>query len=295
MSTIEEKHGFACKEIQKIIYWLLTGIFSFYVNLWCAMMKVNFRGVEIPEKNSKMAGCSRKENRGIMAEIILMDTHTWRFEDDFVRFFLLEGEEQAVLLDSGVNCPDGLALAKGLTDKPILLLNTHGDADHTSGTAAFSEIHMHRADYEVCGLKEKYPDTVLAEVRDGDVIELGNRPLEILHIPWHTVGSIAVLDVDNRALYAGDSVQKGHIYMFGGHRAPNRFETSLNRLIARRKDYDRIYASHDVYELPGDYAERVKQDWKQVQSGTLPYEMVNLFGNEVRSYTGENCGFLMEK
>lgn len=31
---------------------------------------------------------------------------------------------------------------KRLTDKPLILLNTHGDGDHTSGTNGFSDIYF---------------------------------------------------------------------------------------------------------------------------------------------------------
>ena len=55
-----------------------------------------------------------------MADIIQIDENTWRFEDGFVRFFLLAGEEKAVMIDSGVNCPNAADLAKELTDKPVI-------------------------------------------------------------------------------------------------------------------------------------------------------------------------------
>lgn len=229
-----------------------------------------------------------------MAEIIQMDSDTWRLEDGFVRFFLLAGSEKAVLIDSGVNCPNAAELAKTLTDKPLILLNTHGDGDHTSGTAAFSEIYMHADDYTGCEIDKRYPGTALAAVKDGDIIDLGNRPLTILHIPGHTMGSIAILDRKKRALYAGDSVQKGHVYMFGNKRCPDRYEHSLDKLIACADRYDRIYASHDAYEVPADYAAKVKEAWKQVQSGKVSYEPMNLFGTTVKSYTTETCGFYTE-
>ncbi len=73
---------------------------------------------------------------------------------------------------------------------------------------------MHALDYVCCEVNIRYPHTSLVEVHDGDLIELGNRPLRIVHIPGHTKGSIAILDVNNRVLYAGDSVQKGHIYVW---------------------------------------------------------------------------------
>lgn len=229
-----------------------------------------------------------------MAEIVMIDSHTWRLEDGFVRFFLLEGEDKAVLIDSGVNCPDAVGLAKTLTDKPVILMNTHGDGDHTSGTGGFSEIYMHISDYIQCDMKARYPETDLVEVQDGEIIELGNRPLKILHIPGHTAGSIAILDINNRVLYAGDSVQKGHIYMFGEKRQPNLYEASLEKLIALQGEYDSIYASHDEPLLPGDYAEEVKKAWQQVQKGEVNFEEIELFGNKVKSYTANACGFFVE-
>lgn len=229
-----------------------------------------------------------------MAEIIAIDSNTWRFEDGFVRFFLLAGEEKAVMIDSGVGCPDALKLAETLTDKPILLVNTHGDGDHTSGTGAFPEIHMHAADYVSGEIAARYPKTELIEIQDGDVIELGNRQLEMIHIPGHTEGSIAILDVKNRALYAGDSVQKGHIFMFGAKRVPDRYEASLDKLIAKQAAYDTIYASHDAYLLPGDYAQQVKTAWQQVHSGEVSFEMIDMFGNKVKKYTTDVCGFYMD-
>lgn len=226
-------------------------------------------------------------------EVKQIDTNTYRMEDGFVRFFLLIGEEKAVMIDSGVGCPNAAEIGSTLTDKPIMLLNTHGDGDHTSGTAGFQEIHIHSADYNGCNLIEKYPTTAFRPIEDGDVLDLGGRTLKILHIPGHTAGSIAILDVEKRVLYAGDSVQMGHIYMFGGHRNPDDYAASLDKLIALQGEYDCIYASHGKYVVDGDYAARVKASWLKVQAGEVPYEMVDLFGTTVKSYTTEDCGFFL--
>ena len=229
-----------------------------------------------------------------MADIIQIDSHTWRFEDDFVRFFLLEGTEKAALIDSGANSPNALTLAKTLTDKPIILLNTHGDGDHISGTGAFSEIYMHESDY---GRKvsSQFPDVVLIKVNDNDVIDLGDRPVTAIHIPGHTYGSLAFLDAKERVLYAGDSVQKGHIYMFGDHRDPKQFEASLNKLIEMTDRFDKIYASHDEFCIPSDYIKKVKDAWIQVQNGNVTYEIIDLYGNHIKSYTTDICGFYMNE
>lgn len=229
-----------------------------------------------------------------MAEILQIDANTWRLEDGFVRFFLLVGDEKAVLIDSGATCPDAVSLAKTLTDKPILLLNTHGDGDHTSGNGGFREIYMHELDYRLCGLQSRFPETSLVPVNDGDGIDLGNRLLRILFIPGHTKGSIAVLDEKNRVLYAGDTVQKNHIYMFGDRRDPNAFGPSLDKLIAIKDQYDFIYASHGDFCLPNDYAEKVKAAWQAVRNGEVGFDSIDLHGCTVRSYTAEACGFYLD-
>lgn len=229
-----------------------------------------------------------------MPEIIKINVNTWRFEDGFVRFFLLEGKDKAVMIDSGVNCQNAREIASSLTDKPIILLNTHGDGDHISGSAAFNDIYMHKLDYINCEINVRFPDISLVEVNDGGIIDLGDRPLKIIHIPGHTKGSIAILDINNRALYAGDSVQKGHIYMFGKHREPDKFENSLDKLISMANEYDCIYASHDEYKVSGDYASKVKAAWLDVINGKVDYEMIDLFGNQVKSYTTKDCGFFVQ-
>ena len=113
-----------------------------------------------------------------MADVIKIDEYTYRIEDGFVRFFLLIGEDKAALIDSGAMCKDALQLAKKITDKEVILVNTHGDGDHTSGTACFDKIYMHINDYEGCGVNTKYPDTSLVALNDNDEIDL-DRTIEV--------------------------------------------------------------------------------------------------------------------
>jgi glyoxylase-like metal-dependent hydrolase (beta-lactamase superfamily II) len=46
-------------------------------------------------------------------------------------------------------------------------------------------------------------------LHDGDVIDLGDRRLEILHLPGHSPGSICLLDTDTQTLFSGDVVYPG--------------------------------------------------------------------------------------
>ena len=79
-----------------------------------------------------------------MAEVIRINEKTWRIEDGGVRFLLLCGKEKAALVDTGMNAPDARRTAEGLTDLPLILINTHADP----GNSAFSEVYMSSAEEE---------------------------------------------------------------------------------------------------------------------------------------------------
>lgn len=224
--------------------------------------------------------------------VISVDNHTWRIENEFVRFFLLEGSRNALLIDSGATCPDAREIAQGLTQKPIRLLNTHGDGDHTSGNGSFPEFFMHPDDYRNCGAAEKYPDAALLPLSDGQQIDLGDRILEIITIPGHTCGSVAVLDASSRrTLYSGDSVQTGDIFLFGSHRCPERFAAALEKIISMRDRFDRIFPSHGEAVLNTDAAEKVLEGWNAVCNGEVQPNRIDLFGNAVDHYRTSFCGF----
>lgn len=223
--------------------------------------------------------------------LVKIDDNTYSFEDSFVRCFLLLGKEKALWVDSGVSGADLKALAREITELPTVLINTHGDGDHTSGNGSFDRYYMHSEDYVSSGLKEKCPESRCEYVADGTTIDLGGRILEIWEIPGHTKGSIAILDVNTRRLIAGDSVQNGIIYMFGEKRAPKRFDDSLNKLIGKSDKYDTVLCSHGERELPAEYVGKVKNCWQLVLAGKAEGIKENLWGNPVTTYKFEDCGF----
>lgn len=226
-----------------------------------------------------------------MAKIIRINDDTWRIEEGFVRMFLLEGSEKALLVDSGARCPEARQIAESVTDKPVMLLNTHGDGDHTSGNAAFAEFMMHPADYENCNVAAKFPDNKLISVYDGEVIDLGGRQLTLVHIPGHTEGSVAIIDDNTRALISGDSVQDGHIFMFGAHRRPAEFAAAMDKLITFEDRFDVIWPSHGAPELPAEYIRKVAAAWQKVLNGDIIPSEKDMHGNMVLSFDAGDCGF----
>ena len=56
--------------------------------------------------------------------------------------YLAEGEEKAVLIDTGCGLGDLRSYVKSLTDKPITVLLTHGHLDHAPGAVQFEKVYM---------------------------------------------------------------------------------------------------------------------------------------------------------
>ena len=226
-------------------------------------------------------------------QIIQIDENTWRIEDGGVRFFLLTGTDRALLVDSGMNTPNAREIAEGLTDLPLELLNTHADRDHVSGNAAFESFYMHPSE-----CSNYYHGPVAAgrmiPLWEGDVLDLGGRKLEVIHIPGHTPGSIALLDAGRRVLYSGDSVQAGNIFMFGVQREFHAFFASLEKLEGMMDRFDVIYPSHSAFPLEKEIIPPLKEAAGKMLCGELQGEPVEIHGHPVKRYDAGVAGFLAE-
>lgn len=224
-------------------------------------------------------------------EIIQMSKDTWRIEDSGVRFFLLAGEEKALLIDSGMNVHNADEIARQLVSLPVELLNTHGDRDHVGSNERFDHFYMHPAEASNYYNTQKKTGN-MRPVEHGDIIDLGNRPLEIILIPGHTPGSIAVLDVRNRVLFSGDSVQDGNIFMFGVQREFHAYMLSLKRLQEYGDRFDDVYPSHGSIPVKPELIPALYDGAARVLDGSAPFEEVEVHGTPVRRYDAGCAGFL---
>ena len=173
------------------------------------------------------------------------------------------------------------------------LINTHADGDHISGNEAFEKFYMHpkeEENYRFRGRKGK-----IVPVKQGDVIDLGDRPLEIVDLPGQTPGSIAILDVKNRVLIGGDSIQDGRIFMFGNHRNLPDYIDSLEKLSAYDGRFDEVYASHSSVSVKPDIIPKLIAGAKQILAGEASGGEIDMFGNSVTLYQFDYAGFLCPK
>lgn len=117
------------------------------------------------------------------------------------------------------------------------------------------------------------PEIRWQPLREGDTLEFGGYRFEVLHIPGHTPGSIALLDREHGLLLPGDSIQKeGTIYMFGPRRNLERYLESLRELQPLEGEIRQILPSHGECPIEPAYLSRVLEDALALRDGKLSGE-----------------------
>ncbi len=138
--------------------------------------------------------------------------------------YLVIGRERACVIDTMNGYSDLCAAVRRHTDKPLIVVNTHGHPDHIFGNVYFDEAYIHPDDAELARQFANDPQFVeicrkcglamppFRDIRPGDEIDLGGRTLEVHALPGHTPGGILLLLREDRILFTGDSVNH-HLWM----------------------------------------------------------------------------------
>lgn len=212
-----------------------------------------------------------------------IDERTWRFDEEGVRFFLLLGEERALLVDSGMRTHNARELAEDLTDLPLSLFNTHCDMDHVGSNGQFDEVWV--SPMELVHPQAPHDVRAVRPVWDGDVIDLGGRELEAIAMPGHTPGSMALLDRSTGMLFSGDPIQRdGRIFMFGPMRSMAAYIHSLRRLKGRLGEISSIWPCHATCPIGTDAIGELIEGAEAVVRGEVPYANEQMHGMPIRAY-----------
>lgn len=146
-----------------------------------------------------------------------IDAHTWvgtgrKMANESL--YLVEGDNRAVLIDAGTSIADLDKVVASITKKPVTLVATHAHPDHTgSAINYFPELYIHPGDAGASYLAS-YKGKV-RHLKDGEMIDLGGRTLEVVFTPGHTPGSTTFLDSRSGYGFSGDSFGSGNLLVFG--------------------------------------------------------------------------------
>lgn len=212
-----------------------------------------------------------------------------RVNDGYVSCFLVDdGRGELILIDT---CSTGGAevLLDALSDmgrsstEVRAILFTHGHVDHTAGADRFEAavVYAHRDERpllegEVAArgplprLSGRGPRIEVDELlEDGQRIEIGERAIQVFHLPGHTDGSVAYLIDDT--LLLGDNahgMEDGEMepapWIFSDDTTTNR--ASLRALSERLKS-DRVLPRSLVFSHSGAIAPQALHRWASEHPG----------------------------
>jgi len=218
--------------------------------------------------------------------------------------YLVEGKSSAALIDTGCGVGSLKTYIESLTDKPYIILLTHGHVDHAMGAPEFHvPVYMNPADYVVlkennhmevrkgylagtgkleCITEADYIPLRQGEylpLKHGDVFDLGEITLEVFECSGHTPGSIVILLREERTLLLGDACNT-FTFIFDEHAASvSEYRDKLKELkVKMQGKFDRVYLSHGDGDGPKEIVDNVIQVCEDVINGKsdeVPFQFLN--------------------
>jgi glyoxylase-like metal-dependent hydrolase (beta-lactamase superfamily II) len=215
-----------------------------------------------------------------------------------------------------------------LTDLDVFVVNSHTHFDHVGDNFRFDEIHVFdhpvalkwltdgqtsdllRFDSRPEAFPGGYPEgfdpdkyvirPVSAEVlnllHDGDLIELGNRMLEVIHTPGHSPDSIMLLDRWNRSLFTGDTFYPDYLFAFidedrGGSNLEI-YEETMKELAKLTPKLDYLYCSHTKPLNDPALLGKAADAFTAVRSGDATFSTDEMYGQRLRVHQFDGFAIL---
>jgi glyoxylase-like metal-dependent hydrolase (beta-lactamase superfamily II) len=188
--------------------------------------------------------------------------------------YLILGEKQALLFDTGMGISDIRKVTAELTHLPIIVLNSHTHNDHVGGNWQFETVYGMDADFTrtnakgsrqdaqdelgpgmICGDlptgfdSKSYatrPWKISRFLHDHDKINLGGRTLEIISTPGHTPDAISLLDRARGLLFSGDTYYPARIWLFRPETNLDDYVASVKHLAALAPQLELVLGEHNV-------------------------------------------------
>ena len=184
----------------------------------------------------------------------------------------VKGKNRDILIDSGMGVRPLKEEVAELRQKDVICISSHCHFDHIGGAHEFdcrlghrseSAIHANpnhentavgpfvRAETFTALPYEGFshsdftirPAPLTGYLDEGDIVDLGNRVFQVLHLPGHSPGSIALLEQKTGILFSGDTIYNGGLYDEVYHSDKSLYRQSLQRL--KELEVSIIHGGHD--------------------------------------------------
>jgi dipeptidase/glyoxylase-like metal-dependent hydrolase (beta-lactamase superfamily II) len=218
--------------------------------------------------------------------------------------YLIIGSERALLFDTGLGIGDMRRLINELTDKEIVVLNSHTHYDHVGGNHAFETIYGTNLEYtrehergrnheevaEFVGPGWIWKDTpagfsvneyvsrpfsISHRIGNGQVLSLGDIELEILLTPGHAPDSLCLLDRARRLLFTGDTFYPATLYAHLPGSAFRDYEATAKALAELSDTVDIVLPAHNEPTMTADELALFGSAFQTMQKPDTPFVLTD--------------------
>ena len=185
--------------------------------------------------------------------------------DNFSYIIADDTTHEAAVVDSSFNAGEITRILKAENLKLEYIINTHSHSDHTAGNAELRSIF----NAKIVAHKLSKINTNL-KVDDGDIIRVGNIPIQVIYTPGHTPDGICLL-VDNQKLLTGDTLfvgECGRTDMPGGN-SKSMYNSLFHKILKLNDDME-VYPGHDYGPKPSSTIGEEKRSNYTLQPRSLP-------------------------
>ena len=207
-----------------------------------------------------------------------------------VHSYLLCGEKQSLLIDTGLGIANIYNEVVKLTDKPVIAVATHIHWDHIGGHKYFPNFYVHEdelswlmgefhftaeqikssvmdgdlpKDFDIDNYK-LFQGTPTRVLKDNDVIDIGSRKIKVLHTPGHSPGHMCFYEEDKGYLFAGDLIYMGMLYAHFPSTDPVAYLLSLNRLSTL--PIKSVFPAHNDWNVPQSIISDIKNAFHELNA-----------------------------
>ena len=202
---------------------------------------------------------------------------TWviSFMNNTQYLFLLEGRDKALLIDTGYAVGNLRRYVEKLTDKPVIVVNTHFHPDHSGGNGEWEEV-MVSEDYALDAPSVlttvgdlnalPFPGYKKILLKDGDEIDLGERIIRAYKAAnAHCHSHLYFLDTKERIFFMGDEMDGWQVMLFENSQNPEleaaedldvilqNYRKNLELARSLDAEYDWLVGNHNGFVFDKSY------------------------------------------
>lgn len=216
-----------------------------------------------------------------------IDKNTWVISEyrhpEETHCYLLNGSGRSLLIDTGLGIGNLYEEVRKLTDNPITAVATHVHWDHIGGHPYFPDFYVQEEEtkwisgefplsiemvrrmvMDHCDLPENYDvdtyklfqGTPARILKDGDILDIGGRRIEVLHTPGHSPGHMCFWEKEKGYLFTGDLVYKGTLFAYYPSTSPEDYLKSLEKVSAL--PVKRVFPGHHALTVQPEMLVRMR-------------------------------------